>query len=360
MLKNGAKFSEDKYFGSSEYKLAFTEEGLKALCYKIGFPILALYLINERELPSKILNDLLNQDKAKKLLSNSEFVINVKASDPFQGKICGIVSDRYAGYSNKVFIRDIEKLLCENDLPAAGKLTLKEAYSINTKLHLRLISTKISGTIYGRGGISEDKTEIGLEFSNSMVGNTPVSINYFLYRLVCANGLVLPSGQNETKVIHLGKEKNFFIKLDKAFNEVSSGLGRIATYVNQLSDIEFAPQKLAELGLGKMIFDIIPKSKSTVIDTHRHVFNDFTFRGLSPEDKLKREELAIKLLPLCFGGKQSKVVFSSNFRDNASMFDLINVFTEHAKDKSYSEKVEIQRRTGLLADWVIRNKNKLL
>ena len=26
LLKNGAKFHEDKYFGSSEYKLAFTEE----------------------------------------------------------------------------------------------------------------------------------------------------------------------------------------------------------------------------------------------------------------------------------------------------------------------------------------------
>jgi len=47
MLKNGAKFQEDKYFGSSEFKIGFTEEGLKALCYKLGFPLLALEMIQE-------------------------------------------------------------------------------------------------------------------------------------------------------------------------------------------------------------------------------------------------------------------------------------------------------------------------
>lgn len=79
---------------------------------------------------------------------------------------------------------------------------------------------------------------------------------------------------------------------------------------------------------------------------------------LSPEDKLKREELAIKYLPLCFAGDLSKAVFNSKYRDNASMFDLINVFTEYAKEKSPSEKVEIQRRSGQFADWVVKNKKK--
>lgn len=358
LLKNGAKFQEDKYFGSSEYNLAFTEEGLKALCYKLGFPLLALEMTKESELSSKILNDLLSQDNAKAQLSNSEFVINEKGSDSSHGKVCGIVSSSYVGYSNNSFIRDIENVIGENDLSSVGKLTLKEAYSINTRLHLRLTSTHISGTVSGRGGISEDKTEIGLEFCNSMVGDAAVSIDYFLHRLVCANGLVLPAGRNGARVIHSGKAKNFLSRLNKAFSDVLAGMGEKATYVKELSDIEFSPQRLAELDLSKMIFDIIPKSKSTVIDMNRHMFNDFIFRKLSPEDKLKREELAIGYLPFCFAGELSKAVFNSKYRDNASMFDLINVFTEHAKEKQPAERLEIQKRSGQLAEWVVNNKKK--
>lgn len=358
LLKKGADFHEDKYFGSSDYKLRFTENGLKALCYKIGFPLVALEMTKESELASRILNDLLSQDNAKEQLSNSEFVINEADSNSSHGKVCGIVSSSYVGYSNKSFIQDIEKIVGKNDLSTAGKLSFKEAYSINTKTHIRLTSTHISGTVFGRGGISADKTEIGLEFCNSMVGDAAVSIDYFLHRLVCANGLVLPAGRNEARVIHSGKANNFSSRLDKAFRDVFSGLGEKATYVNQLSDIDFSPKRLAELELSKIIFDIIPKSKSTVIDMYRHVFNDFIFKKLNSEEKLKREELAIEYLPHCFAGKLSKAVFNSKFRDNASMFDLINVFTEHAKEKSPSEKVEIQRKSGQLADWVINNKIK--
>jgi hypothetical protein len=58
--ENGAKFQEDIYFGSSEFKLAFAEEGLEALCYKLGFPLLALVITPKKnELASKIINGLL-------------------------------------------------------------------------------------------------------------------------------------------------------------------------------------------------------------------------------------------------------------------------------------------------------------
>jgi hypothetical protein len=107
-----------------------------------------------------------------------------------------------------------------------------------------------------------------------------------------------------------------------------------------------------------MLFDIIPKSKSTVIENHRSVFNDFLFKKLSNEDKLRREELAISFLPHCFAGELSKAVFNSSYRDNSSMFDLINVFTEHAKERPPAERIEIQKRSGQLADWVIKNKKK--
>lgn len=358
MLDNGARFLDDKYFGLPDFKLAFTGEGLKALCYKLGFPQLALEMTKEEELASKILNDLLSQDSVKAQLVNSEFVIDEKGCDDPNGQVCGIVSNSYVGYSNHSFIQDIRKIIDKEDPFSAETLKLREAYSVNTKLHLRLTSTHIAGTVIGPDGISEDKTEIGLEFCNSMVGDAAVSINYFLHRLVCANGLVLPAGRSGSRVIHSGKAKNFSSRLDCAFSDVFSGMGEKATYISQLSDIEFSPQRLAELELSKMIFDIIPKSKSTVIDTHRSVFNDFSFKKLSPKDKIMREKLAIGFLPACFAGDMSKVVFCSPYRDNASMFDLINVFTEHAKEKPPTERLEIQKRAGQLAEWVVNNKKQ--
>lgn len=357
-LTNGASFHEDKYLGSSKCKLTFTKDGLKALCYKLGFPLLALEMTKESELASRILNDLLSQDKVKAQLSNSDFVIDEKNDNSPYAKVCGIVSNSYVGYSNHSFLQDIEKTLWNNKKSSAEDFALKEAYSINTKIYIRIMTTHISGVAFGRGGISEDITEIGFEFCNSMVGDAAVSIDYFLHRLVCANGLVLPAGRNEARVIHSGKANNFSTRLNKAFNDVFSGLGERAKYVHQLSDINFSPKILAKLDLSKMIFDVIPKSKSTIIDMNRHVFNEFLFKKLSSEEKLKKEELAIGYLPHCFAGDLSRAVFNSRYRDNASMFDFINVFTEHAKLKSSSEKVEIQRRAGQLADWVVKNKKK--
>ena len=358
MLENGADFQEDRIFGSPDFRLSFTEEGLKSLCYRLGFPLVALEMTKEEELSSRILNDLLGQDAIKAQLVNSEFVIDENVKNHSHGQVCGIVSESYVGYSNHSFLNDIDRILSRTDLSSSGELVLKEAYSINTKLHLRLTSTHICGIVTGKGGVAEDKTEIGLEFCNSMVGDAAVSIDYFLYRLVCANGLILPAGSSGARVIHSGKSKNFSSRLGRAFNDVFSRMEEKSLYIKQLSDIIFSPKRLAELKLSKMLFDIIPTSKSTVIEKHRNIFNDFLFKKLSAEDRLRREELAISYLPHCFAGELSKAVFNSSYRDNASMFDLINVFTEYAKEKQPAEMIRIQKRSGQLADWVINNKKK--
>ena len=357
LLKNGAKFRKDKYFGDSEYQLSFTEEGLRALCSELGFPLVALKKVQKKGLASRILNDLLAQNNAKTQLSNSQFVINEKDSKSSHGKVCGIVSNSYVGYSNNSFIRDIKNVMDKKNLSSAGNLTFKEAYSINTRLNLRFTSTHISGSVYGLGGSSEDKTEIGLEFCNSMVGDTPVSIDYFLHRLVCANGMVLPSGRNKTRVIHAGKSKNFLDRLNRAFDDLLPGMGEVAAYVEELNDIEFSPKRLAELNLSKTIFDIIPKSRSTILDEKKHEFSNLVSKR-SSDVKFMKEVLALKYLPEIFAGKYSNAVFNSHFRENASMLDLLNVFTEHAKEKQPAERLGIQKRSGQLAEWVVNNKEK--
>jgi hypothetical protein len=355
ILQNGAKFQDDRYLGNRSFKLGFTKEGIKALCSRVGFPFVVLEMMNETGLTSRILNDLIRQDSVRNKLANTEFVIDEKVKGDLNGHVCGIVSNKYFGYSNHSFVNDIRKFF---DLQDLESFSLKEAFSINTKLHVRLISKHHCGVIAGKGGKSEDITEIGLELGNSMVGDAAVSVDYFLNRLVCANGLVLPAGCNTARVIHSGNTQSFHYRLNRAFNDVFSGLGEKTRYVNELNEIQFLPKRMAELNLSKMIFDIIPGSKSAVIESQRSVFNNFLFRKLSSEEKIRKEELAIRFLPNCFAGKLSKNVFNSIWRDNASMFDLINVFTEHAKEKPPAERIGIQKRSGKLAEWIIKNKKR--
>jgi hypothetical protein len=68
----------------------------------------------------------------------------------------------------------------------------------------------------------------------------------------------------------------------------------------------------------------------------------------------------LELIPDCFGGEDSARVFQSNWRDSATAFDLVNVFTEYAKGAETSrERLEIEQKAGELAKYISDNKKKL-
>ena len=59
-----------------------------------------------------------------------------------------------------------------------------------------------------------------------------------------------------------------------------------------------------------------------------------------------------------YARKHSRRIFDSQWRDNASMFDFINIFTEYAKDLKPIKKIETEEKAGALADWIAKNKRK--
>lgn len=371
ILKEDTRIVGDRYLDSPASNvvlankglwLVFTDKGLRAFCDKLRLPPHIPTTIKEKGLASEVLTDLLNNDSTKARLSNAMFVVDrVAGSEPY-GKICGIVSNKYVRYSNHEFLQDIRGLI-DGKNSSSGDLALEEAYSINTKLYLRLTSTHISGVVrnkHTKRSNSKDITKVGLEFRNSMVGDTAVSINHFLHRLVCSNGLILPAGRNMEKIAHWGRDKDFSHLLHRAFKNALAELKEKAAYVKQLNEIEFSPEKLAEMKLSDMIFGIIPGSKSTIISENQSIFKEFRFRKLSVEDKIEREALAIEHLPKHYAGKLSGAVFNSPYRSNASIFDLINVFTEYANDVPAEDRIGIQTRAGEFAEWAIKNKKSLL
>ena len=128
--------------------------------------------------------------------------------------------------------------------------------------------------------------------------------------------------------------------------------------VEALGAIPFDPEMLTKLGRSNQIFDIIQGSKSIIIDKKK--IRKRLPNNANAIDRIHREAEIIGHIPDCFGKEFSNKVFNSKYRDNASMFDFINVFTEYAKDQSIQEKIEIEEKSGVLADWIAKNKKKFV
>ena len=74
--------------------------------------------------------------------------------------------------------------------------------------------------------------------------------------------------------------------------------------------------------------------------------------------KYRNKMASIRLSFFRKTGATSKTVFLVYMRDNASMFDFINIFTEYAKDLKPIKKIETEEKAGALADWIAKNKRK--
>lgn len=346
-LENGAQFIDDECFGDEYTAFRFNQSGLRSLCSYFGITIDTLELLERQNLVTEVLNDLLAQQPIQKKLQSRELIV-----DESKNTIMGIVSNSYVGYSNLQLLQNVEKLI----KPREADFTFKEAYSVNSQMSLRFTMEKQVGVIKSHDGDFTDKTKLGFQLKNSMVGNSSININFYLYRLVCANGLIAPAGSSVNRIFHSGKQENLFARLERVFKELTSRIGEAEKMIEDLGKLEFSPDLLAKTNCSEMIFTIIPGSKSQILDKYK-IPNAFR-EGNKAENKIHREAKIINYIPDLFGGEFSKQVFDSPWRNNASMFDFINIFTEHAKTLSPGKKIESEEKTGILADWIAKNKRK--
>ncbi len=353
LLKYGGRFLDDEFFGDEQTAFRFNQSGIRSLCSMIGIRLDILELLERQNLATDVLNDLLAQQSIQEKLASRELII-----DEPQNSIVGIVSKSYVGYSNFQLLQDIQNLMQPPRMqtPQNSDFIFKEAYSVNTQMSLRFTMKKQVGVVKGSGGEGKDETELGFQLKNSMVGDSSVNINFFLYRTICANGLVAPAGSAVNRVFHSGKKENFSKRLENAFGEITRRIGKAGKMIENLGNLEFDPKLLARTGRSEMIFDIIPDSKKTIVDARK--IPNTPRKGNKKENKILRESSIIQCIPDFFGGELSSQVFKSNWRDNASMFDFINIFTEHAKELSPAKKIKIEEKAGVLADWIAKNKRK--
>jgi hypothetical protein len=357
LIENGARFLDDEYFGEAGSLLKFNEKGMRSFCSLLGLKYELLKLIERPSLVCDLLNDLILQLEIQTKLASLEFVIDQRSDT-----IIGAVSDSYITYGNKEFLDDISRLLRLDSSSGAksgsGRFEFISGFSINTQTIARFVLTVEGGKVSGKGGEGEDISKVGIQFKNSMVGDSAVTIDYFIHRLLCANGLIAPVGGAVNRVIHSGKKATFDERLKKSFAEVEKTIGRAGEMLAELVQIPFDPMLLAKAELSDRIFDIIPASRSTILDEKE--IKRVPTKKLTPSQIIEREAKIIGYVPECFGGETSSRVFRSKYRDNASMFDFINVFTEHAKEEPPQARIEIEEKSGALADWIFKNKKKFV
>jgi hypothetical protein len=183
-----------------------------------------------------------------------------------------------------------------------------------------------------------------------MVGDSSVNITYFIKRLICANGLIMETLKTNKRVFHSGNSNTFADRLNYTVSGAYEGMNSITEMIRTLAEIEFDPDKLVDNGGAEFVYKIIPLSEK---------------ENEARKNSEKKPEFDKKMIadyPYIYAGEFSSRIFESLFRDNATMFDFINVFTEYAHNKEIKteRRIQIEKRTGDMAKWIIDNKEKLV
>jgi len=338
-------FHEDQFIQLSDgSQFQFNRAGFGALCKFLKLPIGILTTKTSKPgLASDILNDRCGQEEIHKQMATRQLVVNTENQE-----VCGVVSNEYVAYSNQDFLKDIFEYpqfmgvrIGEED----SKFKFKSALAYNTGFYLQLLSKHLTTTLEGREG-KPDVTHLGLQISNGMAGDRAVRFDYFLERMVCANGLIVPTSENVSRVFHKGHVKNFQIRLHHRINNVFGEINHAKRMIQSIGNMPFNSQRLAELGAAPMIFDLVP-------GTHEKTGRQ---RG---RDSLIVEAQNIEKIPHWYGGPHSDKVFKSTYRKTASMFDYVQVFTEEAKQHKAHIRHEIETKTGNFTQWIVKNEKRL-
>ena len=338
-------FMEDEFYGRGTNWVSFNKEGFISFCNLIDIPQAFISDIKKEGLCSEVINNYITNENVNKKLMNNRFVVDT--SD--KKTVLGVVSNTYREYSNFKLLNDIKSKL----KTLSGEFKIEKSYEINTRLYFRLLSEDIkSSNITDLLGTVDDISQVGLQICNSMIGNSSVSISYFIKRLICANGLIVETSNTSKRVIHSGNSYTFAERLDKATSSAIEGINSVVDMIEALTGIPFKPKKLVDAGGADLVYNII-SLKDYEIEKRKKLKGDL---------QLEYDKDLISRYPTEYAGELSSQVFNSPYRDNPTMFDFINVFTEYAqnKDINIERRIDIERKTGGLVSWIIGNMGKLM
>jgi hypothetical protein len=127
--------------------------------------------------------------------------------------------------------------------------------------------------------------------------------------------------------------------------------------IEKLASIPFDPTGLAKHADLEALFSIIPDRDLKEELLQKTVRKDY---NVLPKRNRETQRMAdvIAGLPFHLGGHEALRVFQSHWRDQPSMYDFVNIFTEHANGLPHGQRIDVQAKAGSLATWIAENKRR--
>ena len=330
-------FEDDQWINN---KYNFNTHGIKALCQATNVNGLfnTMEALEHPHMSSTFLNKLFDQQSIKNELASKRLVVN-------DGTIVGVVGSRYLPYSNSQFLEDLFRDNKNNSLE------LERAVVTNTKMTANFVEKHMG--FKTKDG--EDFTKIGLSFKNSGVGNAMIDGKLFSLRPQCLNGMMHSLNIAFTSAKHTGMADVMKYKLDKIITLAKDQYEVVKDRVQTLTQIPYTNTTADTFLKLEAPVDILPQLKRDKLWTPKKKFSDVN----THHEDLSRSKKILDEVPTKYGGVHTLAVWNSVYRDQNSMYDRVEAFTEHAQTLPAEVQLEVEQGAGELTAWISDHKEQL-
>ena len=330
-------FEDDQWINN---KYNFNTHGIKALCQATSVNGLfsTMEAMQEPHMSSTFLNKLFDQQNVRHELASKRFVI-------IGDTIVGVVGSRYLPYSNSQFLDDLFRDNKNNSLE------LERAVVTNTKMTANFVEKHMG--FKTKDG--EDFTKIGCSFKNSGVGDAKIDGSLFSLRPKCLNGMMHLLNIAFTSAKHTGNPDVMKYKLDRIITLAKDQYEVVKDRVQALTQIPYTKDTAKTFLQLEAPVDILEPLKKAKLYSPKKKHADVKAHN---EDLIR----SIKILdevPQRYGGVHTDAIWNSTFRDQNSMYDWVEAFTEHAQTLPAEVQLEVEQGAGELTAWISDHKEQL-
>lgn len=281
-------FTDD--FGVKHY-MPLQPWGQNCLCEKIGVPPAFLdkcYAHGFNELSADIVNSFLGEK------TKTDFFVR-----SYQNRVRGILSKRYSPCDAPDIL---DGLL--GDIIDEKEWNIKGHFFNEERLHVRFVKEEPLN-------VDNEVLFPALVINSSDVGRCSLNVAFYIYRLACTNGLLVPEITSIRRQVHLG------IKKDRFFEDVRHDMANMKIMIANA-------EELINLARAKKVKMTTPEEIDALL------------AELHSKAKLDKDE------------SKAVLQFLTDGKYEMTRWGLVNSITEYARDQTLETRLNLERSAGLL------------
>ena len=339
------RVSDDEFIATEDRERIYvSDRGWAAMCRSLACDLSTVQRIASPGLATQVLNDA--WDRNEESMMRRRIVVD-------GWTVVGVVGSRYQPYQHGRLVEVIDELL--KGRVNGGWVDVGEAWkeirarreiarTIGTELRITLPLQRHehSSSVQGAGGSRTDASWVGVEARNGLSGECSVGIRATVFRLVCANGMVLPAADYKQRISHTGGQSKLDAEVRRILGTAGDCLASTVEWLNALGGREFSAEALAgDRESMKLLRQMLKNLKD----------GGYWSRQLATGRNGDRLPKVLEDMAASMAGRLSGAVWRSPYRSNATWWDFVNIFTEAAQEiVSLEKQFHVEERAGRLAE----------